>query len=108
MTRLIQTEVVMADHPEASGNCIEPTIGEELRYVEFCRSLDRARPDEVLEMAKILAKQCLVTQPSVIRYLAREAAANLTSHGVHKDWSKEVEAISATLKNSANADDASA
>tara|TARA_Y100000589_G_scaffold302555_1_gene314223 strand:+ start:8692 stop:8988 length:297 start_codon:yes stop_codon:yes gene_type:complete len=88
----------MPVHPEVVSNQIEPTIGEELRYVEFCRGLDRATPDEVLEMAKLLAKQCLVSQPAVIRFLAREAAHNLTANGLTKDWSNEVEAIRDTLK----------
>ena len=78
----------MPIHPEASeANSLEPTIGEHFRYEEFKRGLEKIDDvNELREMAKLLAKQALVTQPACIRYLAKEAARNLTS-GSGKDWS---------------------
>lgn len=87
----------MKDHPEANeANALEPTIGEQLRYAEFCRSLEKASTDDLLEIAKLLGKQALVTQPSVIRFLAKEAANNLA--GGLKDWTNEARLIEEELK----------
>ena len=41
---------------------------------------------ELREIATLLAKQALVIQPASIRYLAKEAARNLSSSSGH-DWS---------------------
>lgn len=88
----------LKEHPEANkGNSFEPTIGEQLRFAEFSKNLDKADPSEVLEVAKLLGKQAMVTQPAVIRYLAREAANNLMGHGITKDWSAEVAEIRGAL-----------
>lgn len=88
----------MKEHPEANkGNSFEPTVGEQLRYAEFSKNLDKADPREVLEVAKLLGKQAMVTQPAVIRYLAKEAASNLMGHGLTKDWSEEVAEIRGAL-----------
>ena len=88
----------LKEHPEANkGNSFEPTIGEQLRFAEFSKNLDKADPREVLEVAKLLGKQAMVTQPAVIRYLAKEAANNLMGHGITKDWSSEVAEIRGAL-----------
>ena len=90
--------VKLKEHPEANkGNSLEPTIGEQLRFAEFSKNLDKADPREVLEVAKMLGKQAMVTQPAVIRYLAKEAASNLMGHGLTKDWSDEVDQIRSAL-----------
>lgn len=69
------------EHPEASNaNLLEPTIGEQFRYEEFKRGLDKLdNVDELRQIAVLLAKQALVVQPASIRYLAKEAARNLAS-----------------------------
>ena len=76
------------EHPEASkANLFEPTIGEQFRFEEFKRKLEKLDDvDELREIAILLAKQALVVQPASIRYLAKEAARNLSSSSGH-DWS---------------------
>ena len=87
----------MLNHPEVeSENALEPTIGEQLRLVEFNRKIEGLSRDELLEIAKLLAKQALVSQPSVIRYLAHEAARKLGG-GSMKDWSEEVKQMNHAL-----------
>ena len=82
------------EHPEASNaNLFEPTIGEQFRYGEFKRGLDKLDDvDELRQMAVLLAKQAMIIQPATIRYLAKEAANNLCSSS-GSDWSSEVPAI---------------
>lgn len=65
-------------HPEGSSSGIEPTVGEELRLVEFSRGLEKLDRTGLLEIAQKLARQVLVTHPSAMRWLAREAAQNLS------------------------------
>ncbi len=90
----------MLNHPEVeSENTLEPSIGEQLRLVEFNRKIEGLSRDELLEIAKLLAKQALVSQPSVIRYLAHEAARNLGG-GSMKDWTKEAKGIKDALTDS--------
>lgn len=87
----------MRSHPEVeSTNLIEPTVGEQLRLAEFNMKLEKLGRDELLDITKLLAKQALVSQPSVIRYLAHEAARNLSGGGM-KDWTQEVRQIKDTL-----------
>lgn len=76
------------EHPEASdANSLEPTIGEQFRFEEFKRGLEKLHDlDELREIATLLAKQALVIQPASIRYLAKEAARNLSSSS-GRDWS---------------------
>lgn len=78
----------MVSHPEASdANSLEPTIGEQFRYEEFKRGLEKMNDvKELREIATLLAKQALVIQPASIRYLAKEAARNLNSSS-GCDWS---------------------
>ena len=78
----------MLSHPEASdANSLEPTIGEQFRFEEFKRGLEKMDDvKELREIATLLAKQALVIQPASIRYLAKEAARNLSSSSGN-DWS---------------------
>tara|TARA_B100001758_G_scaffold32781_1_gene24009 strand:+ start:15480 stop:15764 length:285 start_codon:yes stop_codon:yes gene_type:complete len=78
----------MPEHPEALGvNSLEPTIGEQFRFEEFKRGLEKMDDvQELREIATLLARQALILQPASIRYLAKEAAQNLTSAS-SRDWS---------------------
>ena len=78
----------MPKHPEANeANSLEPTIGEQFRYEEFKRGLEKMDDvRELREIATLLAKQALLLQPASIRYLAKEAARNLSSAS-GRDWS---------------------
>ncbi|WP_338442284.1 hypothetical protein VZG28_04765 [Synechococcus elongatus IITB4] len=53
----------------------EPSIGDELRYTEMCRLIDKAPLEELRKVAKDLARHSLCIQEGAIRYLARKAAA---------------------------------
>ena len=88
----------MPKHPEADEvNSLEPTIGEHFRFEEFKRGLEKMDDvKELRELALLLAKQALVTQPATIRYLAREAARNLTSAS-GRDWSDVASEMTARL-----------
>lgn len=89
----------MLQHPEnESLNTLEPTVGEQLRLAEFNHKLDKLDGKELREIAKILAKQALVVQPSAIRYLAREAARNLMEPVSPENWMETAKTISAALK----------
>lgn len=80
----------MDRHPErAQDTGMEPTVGEELRLGEFLRMLERASIEELQAMCRLLARQALVVYPSAIRYLAREAAQNLSGRPA---WSEEATA----------------
>lgn len=69
----------MPVHPEGGDEGgFEPTIGEELRLAEFLKGLDKANEDELRTIAKQMAQQILVVYPSAMRWLAREAARNLS------------------------------
>ncbi len=86
-------------HPEIEeGNPLEPTIGEQLRLADFNNKLERLDRAELLEIAKLLAKQALVTQPSAIRFLAREAAQNLVNPATAERWTDNAKKIRAALK----------
>ena len=79
----------MPEHPEAPEvNSLEPTIGEQFRFEEFKRGLERMDDvKELREIALLLAKQALLLQPASIRYLAKEAARNLSSAS-GRNWSE--------------------
>lgn len=73
-------------HPERGiDDGLEPTVGEQLRLAQFVNALDRANEQELREIAKQMAQQVLVTYPSALRFLAREAAKNLAG----QPWSPE-------------------
>lgn len=76
----------MLQHPEGGfDSSLEPTVGEHLRLAEFINALDRANESELRQIAKLMAQQVLVTYPAAMRFLASEAAKNLSGHY----WSKE-------------------
>jgi hypothetical protein len=71
----------MMEHPEAGGDAsFEPTVGEQLRLAQFTNALDKASESELREISKIMAKQVMVTYPAAMRFLATEAAKNMTGH----------------------------
>lgn len=66
---------------ESSGeqeNAIEARMDEQFAYERFVRSLAGATRSDLEEMCKLLAKQAMVLYPSAMRYMAKEAARNLT------------------------------
>jgi len=74
------------DHPEQQGDRgLEPTVGEQLRLGEFLKALEQASEQELRQMCRVMAQQVLITYPSAMRYLAREAARNLSG----APWSVE-------------------
>lgn len=79
----------MKGHPEVENeNVLEPTIGEQLRYEDFKRGVEKLESvSELRELVLLLAKQAMVLQPASIRYLAKEAARNLTAAS-GQDWTK--------------------
>lgn len=85
-------------HPErAQDNGLEPTVGEQLRLGEFLKTLERAGEPELRELCRAMARQVLLVYPAAMRYLAREAARNLSG----QPWSEEassklVEALTAS------------
>ena len=88
----------MSEHPEVSDtNSLEPTIGEQLRYEDLKRGIDRIDDlGELRELAKLLAKQAILIQPASIRYLAKEAARNLASAPADK-WLEMAETLNSHL-----------
>ena len=73
-------------HPERGpDDGLEPTVGEQLRLAQFLNALDKANEAELREIARAMAQQVLVTFPSAMRFLAREAARNLAG----QPWSPE-------------------
>ena len=73
-------------HPESPGDPgFEPTVGEQLRLREAWQAIDQASPEQLRHLCRQLSQQVLVTQPAAMRWLAREAAANLAG----KPWSSE-------------------
>lgn len=89
-------------HPErAQDNGLEPTVGEQLRLGEFLKKLDELGEAELKELCRLMAHQVLVVYPSAMRFLAREAAANLSG----QPWSAEAsETLMQALQRGANGD----
>lgn len=86
------------DHPEVDNqNPLEPTVGEQLRFTEFSKQLEKLDREELLEIARLLAKQALVMQPSAIRFLAREAAQNLGAPPSTEKWMRSAEVVRSAL-----------
>lgn len=66
-------------HPErGKDNGLEATVGDHVRLGQFVNMLDRASESELREIAKTMARQVFLVHPAAMRYLAREAAANLS------------------------------
>lgn len=67
---------------------MEPTVGEQLRFEEFKRRLAKLDDvNELREIAIMLAKSSMVTQPACLRYMSMEAARNLVQPPSAEDWS---------------------
>lgn len=89
-------------HPErAQDNGLEPTVGEQLRLGEFLKKLDGLGEAELKELCRAMAQQVLLVYPSAMRFLAREAAKNLSGH----PWSAEAsETLMRALQRGVNGD----
>lgn len=74
-------------HPECAGSDpgFEPTVGEQLRLSQFLTQLERIGEEELRALCRQMAVQVLVTHPAAMRWLAREAARNLSG----QVWSEE-------------------
>lgn len=68
-----------ASHPERPGpGGLEPGVGELLALRRINDELDRASEGELRKVAKDMARLVVVVYPSAMRYLAKEAAQNLS------------------------------
>jgi len=63
-------------------NVMESRMDEQFAYERLVRSLDGATRAELVEMCRLLAKQSLVLYPAAMRYMANEAARNLSGGGL--------------------------
>lgn len=78
-------------HPEHSGvSGLEPTVGEQLRLHEALQLIERASEPELRHLCRLWAQQVLVTHPAALRWLAREAAANLGGQIWSADHSQQL------------------
>lgn len=55
----------------------EPTIGEQMRLDRFLVSVEAMDKDQLVQAVEMLAKHFYIQHPVSVRWLAREAAANL-------------------------------
>jgi hypothetical protein len=75
------------DHPESHGTqAIEPSVGDLLKLREFLDGVERLREKELKQLCRQMAQQLLVAYPAVVRWLSREAAANLAGC---RQWNAE-------------------
>ncbi len=58
-------------------NNLEPSVGDQLRYAQFIKGIEKLNHDELKELVTELARLALVQQPAAIRWAAYEAAQNL-------------------------------
>ncbi len=56
---------------------IEPSLNDQLRHERLVRDMEKLGRDDLLEVARDLARLALLMQPAVIRWAAHEAASNL-------------------------------
>lgn len=69
----------MASHPERTGDVgLEPGVGELLALREAWAQLDRMGEQDLREISKQMARLVIVVHPSALRWLAAEAARNLS------------------------------
>ena len=65
-------------HPEQQTvGCFEPTIGEQMRLDRFLAGIEEMDRDQLVQAVEMLAQHFFVQHPVSVRWLAREAAANL-------------------------------
>ena len=73
------TSHLMDCHPEIVGDLsFEPTIGDQMRLDSFLSSMSESTEEELREALALLAHQFFVANPVQVRYLAKEAARNLS------------------------------
>jgi SNF2 family DNA or RNA helicase len=70
----------MPDLDRASSDAIEPSVSELLLYRRTLDDIERMSVEDLRRICGILARQALVVQPAALRWLARDAAGNLSSH----------------------------
>lgn len=69
----------MTSHPERTGDVgLEPGVGELLALREALDQLDRMDEKALREIARSMARLVVVVYPSAMRWLAAEAARNLS------------------------------
>ena len=67
-------------HPEQqAAGCFEPTIGEQMRLDRFLVSAREMDREQLVQAVEMLAQHFFVQHPVSVRWLAREAAANLAA-----------------------------
>ena len=54
-------------------------MGEQIRLGKFLSELEEASTTQLREWCRLMAQQVFVMHPAAIRYLAREAARNLSA-----------------------------
>ena len=67
-------------------NNLEPSVGDQLRYAQFIKGIERLNHDELKEVVTELARLALVLQPAAIRWAAYEAAQNLGGMDATTGW----------------------
>lgn len=79
-------------HPDQHTiGAFEPTIGEQMRLDSFLAGLEKMDREELLQAATMLGQHYFVQHPASVRWLAREAARNLSdSYGaMPSDYGKD-------------------
>jgi hypothetical protein len=71
--------ICMPDLDKASSDAIEPSVNELLVYRRTLDDIQRMGVEELRHISRILARQALVVQPAAMRWLARDAAGNLSA-----------------------------
>lgn len=75
-----------ASHPEQTGDVgLEPGVNELLALRRITDELERAGIDELRQAAIAMARLVVVVHPAALRYLANEAARNLSQSWVPSD-----------------------
>lgn len=63
------------NHPECQGSQgIEPSVGEMLRLNEFLEGIKKLGEQDLRALCSTMGRQNLVSYPSTLRWLAKEAA----------------------------------
>ena len=67
-------------------NNLEPSVGDQLRYAQFIKGIEKLNHDELKDVVTELARLALVLQPAAIRWAAYEAAQNLGGMDAKTGW----------------------
>lgn len=83
------------EHPEMSGSDhhMEATVGEQIRLGQFLAALDGLGASELRDLCRMMAQQVLVMYPAAMRYMANEAARNLSGASWSVEKSEELLAM---------------